>query len=120
MEAGNTYKQRTREEVIAWYNAARKRKEAWLEDARRREEELQVELQRAKDDPFYQRGNEEMACEPVPIAEPVFKRGSFAAAIRKHRAYQQEWQECINQKLEEREELRRKAMEKFQLTFEEA
>ena len=30
------------------------------------------------------------------------------------------WQENINQKLDEREEMRRKAMEKFQLEFEEA
>ena len=64
--------------------------------------ELKVELQRAKDDPFYQRGKEGMVCEPAPIAEPVFKRGSFATAIRKHRAFQEQWQEDINQKLDER------------------
>ena len=115
-----TNKQRTREEVIAWLQGVRERKEAWQEDVRRREAELKVELQRAQDDPFYQRGKEGMACEPAPIAEPVFKRGSFAAAIRKHRAFQSQWQESINQKLDEREETRRKAMEKFQLEFEEA
>ena len=121
MEARTTnFKQRTREEIIAWLRQARERKEAWQEDIRRREVELKVELQRAKDDPFYQRGKEGMACESVPIAEPVFKRGSFAAAIRKHRAFQEQWQENINQKLDEREEMRRKAMEKFQLEFEEA
>ena len=104
---------RTREEVISWLKGVRERKEAWQEDVRRREAELQVELQRAKENPFYQRGTEGMACEPAPVAEPVFKRGSFAAAIRKHRAFQSQWQESINQKLDEREETRRKAMEKF-------
>jgi len=115
-----TYKQRTREEVKAWLQKARERKEAWQEDVKRREAELQAELERAKDDPFYQRGIEGMACEPAPITEPVFKRGSFAAAIRKHRAFQSQWQESINQKLDEREETRRKAMENFQKEFEEA
>jgi len=118
--ATKTYKQRTREEVMAWLQRARERKQAWEEDVRRREAELQVELQRAKENPFYQRGTEGMACEPAPVAEPDFKRGSFAAAIRKHRAFQSQWQESINKKLDEREETRRKAMEKFQLEFEEA
>lgn len=113
-------KQRSREEVIAWLQGVRKRKEAWQEDVRRREAELQVELQRAKDNPFYLRGKDGMACETAPIAEPVFKRGSFAAAIRKHRIFQEQWQECINQKLDDREEMRRKAMDEFQLVFEEA
>jgi hypothetical protein len=120
MEATTTKPMRTREEVISWLKGVRERKEAWQEDVRRREAELQVELQRAKENPFYQRGTEGMACEPAPVAEPVFKRGSFAAAIRKHRAFQSQWQESINQKLDEREETRRKAMEKFQLEFEEA
>ena len=119
MEA-RSYKSRTREEVMAWLQRARERKDAWQEDVRRRETELQVELQRAQENPFYQRGMEGMACEPAPIAEPVFKRGSFAAAIRKHRTFQSQWQESINQMLDEREETRRKAMEKFQLEFEEA
>ena len=114
-----TNKQRTRKEVIAWLQGVRERKEAWQEDVRQREAELKVELQRAKNDPFYQRGKEGMACVPAPIAEPVFKRGSFVTAIRKHRAFQEQWQESINQKLDEREETRRKAMEKFQLEFEE-
>ena len=121
MEATTTIsKSRTREEILAWLHQARERKEAWQEDVMRREAELKVELQRAKDDPFYQRGKEGMACEPEPIAEPVFKRGSFATAIRKHRAFQEHWQERINQMLDEREETRRKYMEKFQLEFEEA
>ena len=120
MEATTTKPMRTREEVISWLKGVRERKEAWQEDVRRREAELQVELQRAKENPFYQRGTEGMACEPAPVAEPVFKRGSFAAAIRKHRVFQSQWQESINQKLDEREETRRKAMEKFQLEFEEA
>ncbi len=94
-----TNKQRTREEVIAWLKGVCERKEAWKEDVRRREAELQVELQRAKDDPFYQRGTEGMACEPTPMVEPVFKCGNFAAAIRKHRVFQSQWQESINQKL---------------------
>ena len=110
----------TREEVLAWLQETRKRKAAWQEDARRREAELQVELQRAKDDPFYQRGTDGMVCESAPIADPVFKRSSFAAAIRKHRAFQAQWQESINQKLDEREEARRKAMEKFKMELEEA
>ena len=119
MEAKTTKPMRTREEILAWLQESRERKQAWKEDVRRREAELQVELQRAKDDPFYRRGMEGMACEPAPMAEPVFKRGSFAAAIRKHRAFQSQWQESINQKLDEREETRRKAMEKFQLELEE-
>ena len=108
------------EQFVETLRAVKQRKQAWKEDVRRREAELQVELQRAKENPFYQRGTEGMACEPAPVAEPVFKRGSFAAAIRKHRAFQSQWQESINQKLDEREETRRKAMEKFQLEFEEA
>lgn len=115
-----TFKLRTREEAIAWLQGVRERKEARQEDIRRREAELKVELQRAKDNPFYQRGKEGMACEPAPIAEPVFKRGSFVKAIRKHRAFQEQWQESINQMLDEREEKRREFMEKFQLEFEEA
>ena len=107
------------EQFVETLRAVKQRKQAWKEDVRRREAELQVELQRAKDDPFYQRGMEGMACEPAPMAEPVFNRGSFAAAIRKHRAFQSQWQESINQKLDEREETRRKAMEKFQLELEE-
>jgi hypothetical protein len=107
------------EQFVETLRAVKQRKQAWKEDVRRREAELQVELQRAKDDPFYRRGMEGMACEPAPMAEPVFKRGSFAAAIRKHRAFQSQWQESINQKLDEREETRRKAMEKFQLELEE-
>jgi len=114
------YKNRTRDEIIAAFRAAKQRKREWQEDVMRKEAELKVELQRAKNDPFYQRGKEGMACEPAPIVEPVFKRGSFATAIRKHRAFQEQWQEDINQKLDEREEMRRKAMEKFQLEFEEA
>ena len=108
------------EQFVKKFRAAKQRKREWQEEVRRREAELKVELQRAKDDPFYQRGKEGMVCEPVPIAEPVFKHGSFATAIRKHRAFQEQWQEDINQKLDEREEVRRKAMEKFQLAFEEA
>ena len=107
------------EQFVETLRAVKQRKQAWKEDVRRREAELQVELQRAKDDPFYRRGMEGMACEPAPMAEPVFKRGSFAAAIRKHRAFQSQWQESINQKLDEREETRRKAMEKFQQELEE-
>ena len=114
-----TFKQRSREEIIEWWRKAKERKDAWQEDVRRREAELKVELQRAKNNPFYQRGKEGMACELAPIAEPVFKRGSFAAAIRKHRTFQAQWQESINQKLDEREEMRRKAMGKFQVALEE-
>lgn len=90
---------RSREEATAWLRQARKRQEAWQEDAKRREAELQVELQRAKDDPFYKRGTEGIVCENAPIAKPVFKRGSFVASIRKHRIFQERWQASISQKL---------------------
>lgn len=72
---------------------------------RREYEEMQIELERAKADPFYQIGSGDSpeACEPAPIPAPQFKPGSFVAAIRKHRAYQKEWQEYINKVLDERE-----------------
>lgn len=41
-------------------------------------------------------------------------------AIRKQRIHQQEWQEQINRKLDEREQQHRIAMEKWQLEVEEA
>ena len=104
---------------MAWLQRARERKEAFLRRVEEDEAELQVELQRAKEAPFYQRGTAGMACEPAPIAEPVFRRGSFAAAIRRHRDFQVQWQASINRELDEREEARREAMKKFQLELEE-
>lgn len=61
------------------------------------------EAKRAKDNPFYQIGSGDslVACEPDPVPRPVFKDGSFADAIRNHRAYQREWQERISRKLDE-------------------
>ena len=36
MDATVTYKSRTREEIVAWFNAARQRKERWAEKMRAR------------------------------------------------------------------------------------
>ena len=81
---------------------------------------LQAEAERAKEDPFYQRERQDTACEPAHIPQPDFKRGHFMNAIRKQRTHQQEWQEQINRKLDEREEQHRIAMEKWQPEMEEA
>lgn len=107
------------EQFVQMLRTAKQRKREKQEEGRQREAELQIELQRAKDDPFYQRATEGMVCEPTSIAEPEFKRGSFAAAIRRHRDFQCQWQANINQKLDEREKSRREAMKKFQLEQEE-
>lgn len=82
--------------------------------------ELKAEAERAKEDPFYQRERQDTACEPAHIPQPDFKRGHFMNAIRKQRTHQQEWQEQINRKLDEREEQHRIAMEKWQPEMEEA
>lgn len=100
-----TFKRRSREEIVAWFHKAKERKLAWEEQTKRNFEEMQIELEKAKADPFYQIGSDDSptVCEPAPIPAPEFKPGSFVAAIRKHRAYQKEWQERINKELDERE-----------------
>ena len=100
--------------------AYREYKKKWKRQVVEEYAELKAEAEHAKEDPFYQRGMVGLACEPVPMPQPEFKRGSFVNAIRKQRIHQQEWQEQINRKLDEREEQHRIAMEKWQLEMEEA
>lgn len=120
MDSNNSFKPRSREEIVAWFHKAKERKRAWEEQMRREYEEMQIELERAKADPFYQIGSGDSpeACEPAPIPAPQFKPGSFVAAIRKHRAYQKEWQEYINKVLDEREAEYLAHKKDFELTFE--
>lgn len=121
METKTTFKQRTREEVLAWLQRTRERKQAWEEQTRREWEEMQLEVERAKADPFYEIGSGDslVANEPAPIAAPQFKSGSLVAAIRKQRAYQQEWQKRINQELDEREAEYLAYKKNFELAMEE-
>ena len=98
--------------------AHKQRKREWQARMERKEAELRIEVERAKQDPFYRRGSDGMACEPAPMPRPSFKSGSFAKAIRTHRESQQVWQERINRELDELEESRRVAMEKFQTEME--
>ena len=113
-------KNRTRDEIIAAFRESIRKKHEWQERVRIEFDELKAEAERAKEDPFYQRGTQGMACESAPIPQPDFKPDSFVDAIRKQRAHQQEWQEQVNRKLDEREEQHRLAMEKWQLELVEA
>ena len=109
------------EQFVQMFRAAKARKEAWEEQTRREWEEMQIEVERAKADPFYEIGSGDslMACEPAPMPAPQFKPGSLMAAIRKQRAYQQEWQERINRELDEREAEYLAYKKSFELEMEE-
>ena len=113
-------KNRTRDEIIAAFRESIRKKQEWQERVRTEFAELKAEAEHAKEDPFYHRGTRGMACEPAPISQPDFKPGSFVNAILKQRAHQQKWQEQVNRKLDEREERRCLAMEKWKLELEEA
>lgn len=116
----DTFKRRSREEIVAWFHEAKQRKHAWEEQMKRDYEEMQIELEKAKADPFYQIGSGDTpaACEPAPIPVPEFKPGNFVAAIRKHRTFQKEWQERINKELDKREAEYLAHKKDFELTFE--
>lgn len=105
---------RSVEEVRAWLRNLRDRQIAWQEKVRHDYVQLQMEVEHAKEDPFYQRGSSGVACEPAPVPKPMFKPGSFVAAIRKQRFHQQQWQERINRNLDDMEEQRRICQEQFQ------
>lgn len=107
-----------RESFLQSIRQHKQKKREWQARMVREEAELQVEVERAKQDPFYQRGSDGMVGEPSPIPQPIFKSGSLVNAIRAHRNYQQEWQERINRELDELEETRHAAREKFQKEME--
>ena len=113
-------KNRTRDEIITAFRESIRKKQEWQERVGMEFAALKAEAEHAKEDPFYQRGTQGVVCEPTPIPQPDFKPGSFVDAIRKQRAHQQEWQEQVNRKLDNREEQHRLAMEKWQLELEEA
>ncbi len=53
-----TFKRRSREEIVAWFHKAKERKLAWEEQTKRNFEEMQIELEKAKAAPFYQIGSD--------------------------------------------------------------
>lgn len=48
-----TNKQRTREEIVAWFNAARERKEAWAQRMKAQWEEERRQQKEAADNHYY-------------------------------------------------------------------
>ena len=53
MEATTTNKQRTREEIIAWFNAARERKEAWAQRMKAQWAEERRQQKEAAENHYY-------------------------------------------------------------------
>ena len=53
MAERTTYKQRTREEIIAWFNAARERKEAWARRMKAQWAEERRQQKEAADKHYY-------------------------------------------------------------------
>ena len=53
MEATTTYKQRTREEVMAWLQRARERKQAWEEQTQLELKVMAEEARRAKESHYF-------------------------------------------------------------------
>jgi hypothetical protein len=53
MEAETTYKQRTREEVMAWLQRARERKQAWEEQTQLELKVMAEEARRAKESHYF-------------------------------------------------------------------
>ena len=53
MEATTTYKQRTREEVMAWLQRARERKQAWEEQTQLELKVKAEEARRAKESHYF-------------------------------------------------------------------
>lgn len=53
MEATTTNKQRTREEIIAWFNAAHERKEAWARRMKAQWAEERRQQKEAADKHYY-------------------------------------------------------------------
>ena len=53
MEATTTYKPRTREEVMAWLQRARERKQAWEEQTQLELKAMADEARRAKESHYY-------------------------------------------------------------------
>ena len=53
MQATTTYKQRTREEVMAWLQRARERKQAWEEQTQLELKAMAEEARRAKESNYF-------------------------------------------------------------------